>query len=1128
MSCNSSYSIKTDDDRVVLTIEQHSIDGKSTDSIQQQEAELLCQNSSVCNNVHQHPWDAILKQTTSSSCPTHKTPQDTASDSEYSSGRHTVSQRTATDTATEPTPTTGGSYDVPTDVSMVDSIVDEIATQGLFDGLDELYDFGDDSRPEKRLQLECSSAKMDRSSPKWNTVEKTGNHSTSTPAGRPTSSTNPEAKHESNRTLIPDTGISKQTSLGKESVLNDRLSALDKESLADMSDEAANKIIETMGGFSVARTEAVIPSKGTASGSKIGEMADMSDTEAQSILGDLGGFAKPRIASTKGNNTSTISKNVSVKRPSNKAIIPQMLPSPSTLSASNVADWVSGGVDESLVQKMPTPFPSKKDVLSARRALRMDGGKAAAAPFNTPARLAGLGQATRGGPKPQNQLKFKSPSLKRPAGRSQFNSPSKRLLISKDTACNDEDNTPGALRKSPARLLQFSKPFRSPARICNPGSSTLPLTPGVSLQQRLPPRIPPVDRKEPTKKDKSMSICTVRGLTAHTSDRMQQSVAELGCLVDVGSRDGMPKEIFSITSDTAENYAFPLGLAGQFWGVSEARQTLIARGCIPSVITDDWVRNHYRWSVWSAASYARRIPTKWKEFWSVEALLNRILHRYEREYTRGGRSALKMVFEGDASAKQLMVLCVASIRVNGTSFSVKVTDGWYGINSSIDPILEQAIRNGRLREGDKIACTGLRIEGLSEGMPPLSAKAEDVLLCLTGNSVRRARWHTKLGFKHMSTMFMSLSGVYELGGPIGATLDVVIVRSYPMLYMEMATGGQNIIRTEKEELKVAHAFEEKKTSLIQSFLGQLQQKEDQERRDASAASGVRIGSVELDANCMDGETLYNRIINTNVESIDAQNMLSDDQREVLERYVMLKQDEHQIAVKEAVEKTLPPRQVHALFKLLVCDYPAHKYKSVETNASKTALVTVWRPQNMTTSDFKEGSRFLMSALTVSVPTGKRRCLQDMADLKTQRQTEGHIKLNFNPATSRLKPMDADPSLLFQSEYCERSVLRIDELRHLDTSQEVDVAGNVERCGLCEPGHATSVCLSGSDEHGNMYHASIEFSNATFGSIRFDLGKSVVIRNCWFVSRYPGPDSCDSFILRAEPYTEITSACFAGQ
>ncbi|KAJ2385773.1 hypothetical protein GGI23_006639, partial [Coemansia sp. RSA 2559] len=67
--------------------------------------------------------------------------------------------------------------------------------------------------------------------------------------------------------------------LGKESDERDILSAMDKESLADMSDDTANKIVATMGGFSAARSGTDIVCKNFNS-NKIEELTDMSDTEA--------------------------------------------------------------------------------------------------------------------------------------------------------------------------------------------------------------------------------------------------------------------------------------------------------------------------------------------------------------------------------------------------------------------------------------------------------------------------------------------------------------------------------------------------------------------------------------------------------------------------------------------------------------------------------------------------------------------------------------------------------------------------------------------------------------------------------------------------------------------------------
>ncbi|KAI9505008.1 hypothetical protein BX070DRAFT_233175 [Coemansia spiralis] len=165
------------------------------------------------------------------------------------------------------------------------------------------------------------------------------------------------------------------------------------------------------------------------------------------------------------------------------------------------------------------------------------------------------------------------------------------------------------------------------------------------------------------------------------------------------------------------------------------------------------------------------------------------------------RLALKVLLEGNASSQQLEVLYLASIYSNGDSFRIEVIDRWYDINSAVDAILVQIIRNGGLCVGDKISCAGPHANGLSEG-----------------NSVRRDRWHTKLGFQPKRMMYMSLSAVHELGGPIGAALDVTILRSYAMLYVETMATDQRVVRTEKEEQRIGVTFTEKRTMLLQEVL----------------------------------------------------------------------------------------------------------------------------------------------------------------------------------------------------------------------------------------------------------------------------------------------------------------------
>ncbi|KAJ2842737.1 hypothetical protein GGI22_007449, partial [Coemansia erecta] len=303
MPCDSSYSIKTDDDRVLLTIEQYSSngdmdsDGSANDN--KHKTTRPAQDSSACKSIHQHPWDAILNRTPSVFCSTRTTPQEAVSGNECNDSRHTVSQCTTIDTTAGPTLTTGSSYNVPTHVPMIDNMVDEITTQGLFDGLDELYNFGD-AQPDPYPQFANNPANSAdgtyHSSPKGGMSEEVAIRCSRAPSRQLSISTDSQSSHttvlalqarrESNSRPNIDIEAHDLTFLGKESDERDILSAMDKESLADMSDDTANKIVATMGGFSAARSGTDIVCKNFNS-NKIEELTDMSDTEAQYIIGDL-------------------------------------------------------------------------------------------------------------------------------------------------------------------------------------------------------------------------------------------------------------------------------------------------------------------------------------------------------------------------------------------------------------------------------------------------------------------------------------------------------------------------------------------------------------------------------------------------------------------------------------------------------------------------------------------------------------------------------------------------------------------------------------------------------------------------------------------------------------------------
>jgi breast cancer 2 susceptibility protein len=90
-----------------------------------------------------------------------------------------------------------------------------------------------------------------------------------------------------------------------------------------------------------------------------------------------------------------------------------------------------------------------------------------------------------------------------------------------------------------------------------------------------------------------------------------------------------------------------------------------------------WVRNHFRWIVWKAASLERSFPEKLGgKRLTVAAVYTEICRRYLREIVRGESSALKQICEHSEPAGRYIVLCVAAVGTDDKTRTLEVTDGW--------------------------------------------------------------------------------------------------------------------------------------------------------------------------------------------------------------------------------------------------------------------------------------------------------------------------------------------------------------------------------------------------------------------------------------------------------------------
>ncbi|KAK2112680.1 Breast cancer 2, early onset [Saguinus oedipus] len=224
-----------------------------------------------------------------------------------------------------------------------------------------------------------------------------------------------------------------------------------------------------------------------------------------------------------------------------------------------------------------------------------------------------------------------------------------------------------------------------------------------------------------------------------------------------------------------------------------------------------------------------------KQFWKV------VLYReqYDMEIDKSRRSALKKIMERDDTAAKTLVLCVSDIislsaNISETSSNktssadtqnvaiIELTDGWYAVKAQLDPPLLAVLKNGRLTVGQKIILHGAELVGSPDACTPLEAP-ESLMLKISANSTRPARWYTKLGFFPDPRPFpLPLSSLFSDGGNVGC-VDVIIQRAYPIQWMEKTSSGLYIFRNEREEEKEAAKHAEAQQKRLEALFTKIQE-----------------------------------------------------------------------------------------------------------------------------------------------------------------------------------------------------------------------------------------------------------------------------------------------------------------
>ncbi|KAF9163197.1 Breast cancer 2, early onset [Actinomortierella ambigua] len=322
---------------------------------------------------------------------------------------------------------------------------------------------------------------------------------------------------------------------------------------------------------------------------------------------------------------------------------------------------------------------------------------------------------------------------------------------------------------------------------------------------------------------------------------------------------GIHKDIVDMSLDSAKTFQFSGG-----WGTTEALNEMKQRGGIgihEQYLSQPWITNHYALIVWKLACYVRSWPVEFEDWFCPDKVVEQLLYRYEREINLAERPALRKIVEGDESSQRHMVLCIADCQWEdwsppqhqpggaGTSASsaavvsqkvarVKVTDGWYILPAAVDSVLHKALEHGKLRIGSKIGICRAKIDGIEGGVGIFEA-SDNVVLRLNANNTRLASWDTRLGFQRSPLWWAKLGNISQQGGMVPG-IDVVVLRKYPLQFLESMPDGTWAKRTRHEEDQAAERHREDLQRQLQDYAQQLEKEMQHSKRQDPDATEEKL------------------------------------------------------------------------------------------------------------------------------------------------------------------------------------------------------------------------------------------------------------------------------------------------
>ncbi|KAJ9574867.1 hypothetical protein L9F63_007962 [Diploptera punctata] len=390
-------------------------------------------------------------------------------------------------------------------------------------------------------------------------------------------------------------------------------------------------------------------------------------------------------------------------------------------------------------------------------------------------------------------------------------------------------------------------------------------------------------------------------------------------------------------------------------GVEEVKRAFLSSlGLEPALVPAGWVTNQYRWLVWKLAATECSFPQQFAaRCLTPNMLLLQLKYRYDREIDDCQRPAIRKILEHDDSPARRLVLCVARIIKPGENeqYELELTDGWYGIITSVDQELTKRIHRGTVSIGTKLISYGAELVNCEQACSPLEVGSE-VRLKLFSNSTRRARWDAKLGYcTNPGPLPISLSSILPSGGLVSCvTLTVVTV--YPTLYVEKQEGGKSVLRSVRAEERANAVWERKRQESVEVLYSQVRKELSQEDAKNTHVKQWHVPSAQELSLISSGEQLA-QILELAPDPASVEVLLNEEQKFAVTNYQREKneriQQELQVRVQEKLkEKASVCRNVVELLKMRCVD-PSIPF------SSKSAVMSIWRPSEDVPQLLKEGS-----------------------------------------------------------------------------------------------------------------------------------------------------------------------------